>query len=458
MLKQRGKTGTVLLFFADAGVCTLAFFFAYWIRIFLQRIAPLPALYPITVYVRLLYIIIPLFSLCCISCALYELHRFKGLKEQARYCAKGVALFLISLSCLTFFLKIQFLSRTFFLLFGAFLFLLLLCERVGVHQFLRWARRKGQDFRFAIIVADDGEKLFSSVLQEEREFPYKIISFTPFEEVEKLPKILEEEVVDEVFFLPKDMDELKQVEECIKLCQLHGVRTFLYPYAFLQDFSSAYIEKVGGKDMFVFESGPSHEMALFAKRCMDILGSLTLLIVLSPIFLFIMLFIKLTSPGPAIFKQKRVGLFGREFWMLKFRTMIKDAESLLPKVRHLSEVDGPVFKIKNDPRITKIGSFLRRYSLDELPQLLNVLCGDMSLVGPRPPLKGEVEKYNLGEHRRLSMRPGLTCIWQISGRSNLSFSEWMCMDLKYIDNWSLWLDIKLLFKTLPAIIKRVGAY
>jgi exopolysaccharide biosynthesis polyprenyl glycosylphosphotransferase len=446
------------LFFADTCICAFAFFFAYWIRVFLQRIAPFPALYPISVYAKLLYIIIPLFWLCCISCALYELHRLKGVKEQARYCAKSVTLFLISLSCLTFFLKIQFLSRTFFLLFGAFLFLLFLCERVCVHQFLRWVRRKGQDFRFAVIVADEGEKFFSSVLQKEREFPYRIISFTSFEEVEKLPKILEEEVVDEAFFLPKDMDELKRVEECIKLCQLHGVKTFLHPCAFLQDFSCAHIEKVGEKDMLVFESGPSHEMALFAKRCMDILASLALLILLSPISLFIMLFIKLTSPGPAIFKQKRVGLFGREFWMLKFRTMIKDADSLLPKIRHLSEVDGPVFKIKDDPRITKFGSLLRRYSLDELPQLLNVLLGDMSLVGPRPPLKEEVEKYNVRERRRLSMRPGLTCIWQTSGRSNLPFSEWMRMDLEYIDNWSLWLDVKLLFKTLPAIVKRIGSY
>ena len=178
------------------------------------------------------------------------------------------------------------------------------------------------------------------------------------------------------------------------------------------------------------------------------------LLLLSPVFLIIMMLIKLTSKGPIFFKQKRLGFNGREFDCYKFRTMVIDAEDKLKELETLNEADGPAFKIKKDPRIIPfIGTFLRKSSLDELPQLINVFIGEMSLVGPRPPIPNEVQQYNVWERRRLSMRPGITCLWQIAPKRNdLSFNQWMELDLKYIDNWSLKLDIFILFKTVKVVV------
>jgi lipopolysaccharide/colanic/teichoic acid biosynthesis glycosyltransferase len=167
--------------------------------------------------------------------------------------------------------------------------------------------------------------------------------------------------------------------------------------------------------------------------------------------------IKLTSRGPVFFRQRRVGLHGKPFNMLKFRSMVTNAEELKAKLEALNEQSGPVFKIKNDPRITPIGRFIRKYSIDELPQLLNVLRGEMSVVGPRPPLPSEVEKYAAWQRRRLSVRPGLTCIWQVSGRNQISFEEWMYLDMQYIDNWTLLTDLSLILKTVPVVITGNGA-
>jgi len=167
--------------------------------------------------------------------------------------------------------------------------------------------------------------------------------------------------------------------------------------------------------------------------------------------------IKATSKGPVFFVQQRIGYNGRLFNCLKFRTMIENAEEIKKDLKKLNEMDGPVFKIKNDPRITKVGRFLRKTSIDELPQIINVLKGDMSLVGPRPPVPDEVSQYELEDRRRLSMRPGITCIWQVNGRNAIGFDKWMELDRQYIDNWSLWLDIKILAKTIPAVLRGSGA-
>lgn len=197
---------------------------------------------------------------------------------------------------------------------------------------------------------------------------------------------------------------------------------------------------------------------LFVKRVIDVIGALVLLLLLSPVFLIIVICIKLDSKGTIIFRQKRLGLGGRAFVFYKFRSMCVDAEKSKTKILHLNEVSGPIFKIRNDPRITRVGKFMRRYSLDELPQLFNVLKGDMSFVGPRPPLPDEVEQYEEWQLRRLSVIPGITCLWQISGRSKLSFDEWVKLDLQYIDSRSIWLDIIILLKTIPAVISADGAY
>lgn len=177
----------------------------------------------------------------------------------------------------------------------------------------------------------------------------------------------------------------------------------------------------------------------------------------SPLMLVLSLFIKFTSKGPILFRQERCGLNRRKFTMLKFRTMVEKADQMKDLLLKKNEMDGPVFKMTDDPRLTKVGAALRKFSLDELPQLFNVLRGEMSLVGPRPPLPKEVSQYDLWQRRKLSMKPGLTCLWQVNGRNNIDFEKWMKMDLEYIDNWSLWLDTKILFKTIPAVIQGTGA-
>ena len=196
----------------------------------------------------------------------------------------------------------------------------------------------------------------------------------------------------------------------------------------------------------------------YVKRAADAVASTVGLALLSPLFLALAVAIKLDSRGPVFFRQKRVGKDGREFDFYKFRSMVEDAEALKESLMHLNELEGPVFKISKDPRVTRVGSFLRRTSLDELPQLINVLRGDMSLVGPRPPLPCEVEKYEGWQREKLSVLPGITCLWQISGRNHIGFTEWMRLDIEYIRRQSFGLDVKILARTLPAVLSRKGAY
>lgn len=208
------------------------------------------------------------------------------------------------------------------------------------------------------------------------------------------------------------------------------------------------------------ESEPTAEVwpAAGVKRSLDIIGSIFLLVISLPLLLVTGILIKLTSPGPVLFSQWRLGYRGRNFKMYKFRTMTKDAEQKINDIEHLNEVSGPVFKIRHDPRITGIGRFLRRTSIDELPQLLNVLRGDMSLVGPRPLAIRDYERFTGNwETRRFNVRPGMTCLWQIKGRSLIPFEHWMQLDLQYVDEWSLWLDLDILIRTIPAVLKGTGA-
>ncbi len=201
--------------------------------------------------------------------------------------------------------------------------------------------------------------------------------------------------------------------------------------------------------------GPPGQMAM--KRLFDIVSSAVALWLLMPLFLAVAVLIKLTSRGPVFFKQQRAGIHGRSFNMLKFRSMVSNAEVLKPLLLKRNEQAGPVFKMRNDPRVTRVGRFIRRYSIDELPQLINVLRGDMSVVGPRPPVPAEVEKYEPWQRRRLSVRPGLTCIWQVSGRNQITFEDWMYLDMQYIDHWSLLRDFNLIFRTVPAVITGRGS-
>jgi exopolysaccharide biosynthesis polyprenyl glycosylphosphotransferase len=249
------------------------------------------------------------------------------------------------------------------------------------------------------------------------------------------------------------------VEKIVSRCEEEGVIVRVRTEMFELQTARAYADELEGLPVLTIRSGPEDDWRLVAKRVIDALGSLALLIMLAPLFALVALFIKLNSPGPIFFTQERIGLNKRRFSMLKFRTMICGAEEQQATLEELNEAGGPVFKIRNDPRITSIGKFLRRFSIDELPQLMNVLKGDMSLVGPRPLPVRDVERIDVASHkRRFSIKPGLTCLWQVNGRSNIGFEEWVRLDLQYIDQWSLGLDILILLKTIPAVFRGPGAY
>jgi exopolysaccharide biosynthesis polyprenyl glycosylphosphotransferase len=251
----------------------------------------------------------------------------------------------------------------------------------------------------------------------------------------------------------------ERVESVIKVCELEGVEAWLVADFFGTQIARASLDELFGHPLLVFRSAPETSWQSLAKMLMDFFGAVVLLILLSPLFLLIAAAIKCVSPGPVFFKQQRSGLSGAPFTLYKFRTMVTNAEQFKHELETMNEMRGPVFKVTNDPRVTRIGKWLRRYSLDELPQLFNVLRGEMSLVGPRPLPVDEVKRFNdLAHRRRLSVKPGITCLWQISGRNQIAdFKEWVRLDLEYIDNWSLWLDLKILLRTIPAVFAATGA-
>jgi len=251
----------------------------------------------------------------------------------------------------------------------------------------------------------------------------------------------------------------EQVEYVIRACELEGVEVWLLADFFSTQMSRTTLDELLGHPLLIFRTTPEASWRLLAKQLMDFSGALVLLAVLSPLFLLVAAAVRFNSPGPALFRQQRSGLNGAPFTLYKFRTMVTNAEQFQHELAAMNEMRGPVFKITNDPRVTPVGKFLRKYSLDELPQLFNVLRGEMSLVGPRPLPVDEVKRFeNLAHRRRLSMKPGLTCLWQVSGRNQISdFKEWVRLDLEYIDNWSLWLDSKILLRTIPAVLRGTGA-
>jgi len=278
----------------------------------------------------------------------------------------------------------------------------------------------------------------------------------PVYELAQLPELLRRQVIDEVIFAVSK-EELDTLEETFLICEEEGVKTRVLLSFFPHVISKVYLERLGEKPLLTFSATPEDESLLLLKRVVDFAMAFSLLIVLSPVFLLLALLIKLTSRGPVLYRQTRCGLGGRTFTLYKFRSMHPDADLRREELEALNELDGPAFKIRDDPRCTSIGRLMRRFSMDELPQLVNVLKGDMSFVGPRPPLPEEVEKYERWQRRRLRMQPGLTCLWALEGRSRLSFRRWMELDLEYIDNWSPALDWKILLRTIPVVLLGRGA-
>lgn len=278
----------------------------------------------------------------------------------------------------------------------------------------------------------------------------------PIYALENIPELLRRHVIDEVIFAVSK-DELDKVQETLLVCEEEGVRTRLLLSFLPHVISKVHLDRLHEMSLLTFSTTPESEDLLLLKRGVDFMMALAFLVALSPLFLVLAILIKLTSQGQVFYRQTRCGLGGRKFTVYKFRSMRAGSDLLRDELAALNEMDGPAFKIKNDPRCTAVGAFMRKFSLDELPQLVNILKGDMSFVGPRPPLPEEVEKYEPWQRRRLRMQPGLTCLWALEGRNQLNFKRWMELDLEYIDHWSPSLDWKIILKTIPIVLLGRGA-
>ena len=337
--------------------------------------------------------------------------------------------------------------------------------KITVYSSFKRARARGRNTRSIVIIGDYTSTSFIEQVLKYKEWGYKIISIIGNGDLGRMygniipvlspdtdvAKLLEDKTIDEVIFI-KDKMNVEEVEEITHACSEVGVIFRMYSPFFNKLKSKAHIHHYNTMPLLTISNTPTDYLAMRVKAIFDFIFSLMVIILASPVFVIISLMIKLTDGGSVFFKQKRVGLRGRKFYAFKFRTMVVNAEELKAKLMEENEMDGPVFKMKNDPRITRVGRFLRKTSLDELPQFFNVLMGDMSVVGPRPPVPQEVKEYERWQLRRLSMKPGITCTWQVSGRNDIPFEEWMKMDLDYIDNWSLKLDFVIFLKTIRTMI------
>ncbi|HMF79515.1 MAG TPA: sugar transferase [Bryobacteraceae bacterium] len=349
-------------------------------------------------------------------------------------------------------------SRGFILLFFVLNLLLLVAFRLLLPRFVG-AFQRGFGTPYHLVLIGDSAKTAPLARQLSHGSPFRIEITAQIREEEcrsALPRLLAEQIVDEVIF-SVDSSHLSKLEDVFFLCDEEGVSTRVAIDFFPQANSDVTLDRVGDATLLTFSAAPLDDLRLVLKRFFDVCASAMALVVLAPFLGVVALLIKLSSPGAVIFTQSRCGLNGRRFTLYKLRSMVDNAHDLRPDLEHLNE-RGVVFKLPNDPRITPIGRWIRKFSVDELPQLYNVLRGDMSIVGPRPPLPSEVDRYERWQRRRLRMRPGLTCLWAISGRDHIDFNTWMRLDISYIENWSLQLDWSIILKTIPHVLAGKGAH
>jgi exopolysaccharide biosynthesis polyprenyl glycosylphosphotransferase len=384
---------------------------------------------------------------------------------------RGYFFILILLVVIKFVFRLNYIPWIFVLINVGFAFLMTLSFRIVSLYFLREYRASGYNQRRVIIIGDESASFVIETFQAQKDWGYMILGavtqsrkirrkysqdFPILPGYESLDYILESQVVDEVFYCKKTIDE-SELRLIMRICDEIGVIfrvqsqcSYLAPEPMVMKTLSR------NRDLTLVDL-PAHSLSYEIKSISDFIFSLFGLIILSPFLLLISLLIKLESKGPVLYKQERIGLRGRKFKLLKFRTMVTNAEQFQEKLQAFNEVDGPVFKIKNDPRITRLGKILRKTGIDEIPQLINVVRGEMSLIGPRPPVESEVKQYQRWHLRRLSVKPGITCTWQVQrNRNDIKFDNWMKMDLNYIDNWSLKKDFLLVFKTISAMVFATG--
>ena len=471
MLRQNSTIFKRLHLAFDLGLTFVSFHLAMLIRQSLGNINwfdPFNAEAPY----KLLFFILPIWAFFLLfkkECYEYRGKPFRDIFKNTGVVVLKSFAFLLAFLFLT---KSFYPSRTLILIFLLLNFVLLVSFRKFISQLLNYLRKKGYNFKNILIIGTGSPaKDFIYEVKKNPEWGFRISGLLDWEEglrgkiihdfpvignLKDLPHILKNNHVDYVVFAVCKRF-LNLIEDSLLICEEMGVPTCVLADFFPLRFSRRKIGEFQNKPAIVFSTAPDSGTCLLLKSISDRLFALVGIILLSPLTLSLSFLIKLTSKGPVLFKQKRCGLNGRKFTMLKFRTMVENADEMKYLLAEKNEMDGPVFKMTEDPRLTKVGKFLRKFSLDELPQLFNVLRGDMSLVGPRTPLAKEVSQYDHWQRRKLSMKPGLTCLWQVNGRNNINFEKWMKMDLEYIDNWSLWLDTKILFKTIPAVIIGTGA-
>jgi len=481
MLKENWRVVSGLSRIGDNLLIFCSFLLSYWLRHELSfssgRGFEITELDSLDRYLIVLFLAIPLYNLLLSTLGSYRSMRLSSKLELFKQVSIASLLFFLSASALLFMLKLD-LSRSFLGLFCAITTAGLFLVRLGVLSGLRFFRKRGKNFRNLLLVGSkSGVEDVSAKIHSMPELGINIVgqvflcdarsalaepngqevfSYAGGISAQEFEASLKFYAVDEVLFTDT-LEYFQTIKELAPLAQEEGVAVTLSASMFGSELLKSDVSYFGDLPLIHYQSTPGNAWGLVAKRLVDICLSSLGILFLSPLMLLIGLLIKVDSKGPVLFIQERVGLNGRKFRMLKFRSMVNNAEDAVRALRDQNEMEGPVFKIELDPRITKVGKVIRRYSIDELPQLFNVLAGDMSMVGPRPPLPSEVSQYKRGQRRRLSMRPGLTCIWQVSGRNKIpDFKKWAELDLQYIDNWSLLGDLKLILRTFPSILKGEG--
>jgi len=406
---------------------------------------------------------------------MYGSKRLANNKAVALDALKATALATICLAIAKALFSISMITPLFLGAFWILAFSLVLTGRLLLRQFLARVRRRGRNLRFMLIMGTNARALeFARSVEARPELGYRILGFVDDEwagteqfrrsglplacSFDALPEYLRHNVVDEIANYMPLRSFYEHASQVAALCELHGIILRFDSDIFGLKKARSHGVEFEGSHYVAYYSGIRDAWPLVVKRAVDVTVSATLLILSAPLFFIVALLIKLDSEGPIFFLQERVGFNKRRFLIYKFRTMVPHAEKLIQKLEDLNQAEGPVFKIRNDPRITPLGRFLRRTSIDELPQLLNVLKGDMSLVGPRPlPVRDYQGFSEDWQRRRFSVRPGMTCLWQVNGRCSIGFEQWMQLDMQYLDHWSLWLDLKILARTIPAVLKGSGA-
>lgn len=464
---------TLGLAFLDLLLINVAFFIAYHARYEWQLIRPVGEYnyVPPREYIPVSLILTTILLVVYKTEGLYTPKRGTSWLDEVYTIFIGTLAGIAIMIVITFFYRPNFYSRLLFGYAGISITLTLSLSRLIVRQIWEYLRGRGMGVDRVLVVGagEIGRAIMRSIMALPQ-LGYQVVGFLDDEAPEKtigrfpslgstkdLPRLLEERKIDEVIItLPWASHE--EIIKMVAQCERAKVPARIVPDLFQMRLSRVDVEEVGGIPLLGVKEVSIRGWNLALKRAIDVVVSLTILLFLSPLILLTAALIRLESPGPALFRQTRIGRNGNTFTLYKFRSMRPEAEEELSEVHDLNEAEGVFFKIRKDPRCTRVGKVLRRFSLDELPQMYNILRGEMSLVGPRPALPIEVERYKEWHRQRLGVLPGLTGLWQVMGRSDLTFDEMVMLDLFYNENWSLWLDLKIMLMTIPTVLSGRGAY